>query len=89
MIFLVAQPGGSPPRRYGAGQRVAGDVLDREHLGPGEARAPQTRGMGGQHLRRSRETPGAEQCDEAGENGLGGATVELLVGDGPGERFVG
>ena len=86
---LVVQPRGRPPRRHRAGQRVAGDVLDRAHLGAREAGAAQSRGVRGRDVRRRGEAPVAEERHEAGEDRLRGPAVELLVGDGAGQRLVG
>src|SRR5712691_2963525 len=87
--LLVAQPRGRPARRHRARERMPRDVLEGAGLRPREARPPQGGWVRGHDSRRLGEAPAAEERDEAREDGLGGAAVQLLVGDGPRRRLVG
>src|SRR5947199_2729410 len=86
--LLVTQAQRGAPRRYRALERVPRDVLDRLHLAPREPGQPQpgrTRGGDGGRRRKASVT---EEAHEAGQDRLGGAAVQLLVGDGASERLV-
>jgi len=86
---LVVEAGRRPSCRHGARERVPGDVLDGAHLAAGEPGPAQPRGACRRDVRRRRKAAVVEERDEAREDRLRGAAVELLVGDGAGERFVG
>ena len=80
--FLVVQLGDVAGGRDGAVQGLGGDVADGGDLGEREAaRADLGVGDAGQ-IFRAGKPPAGKEFFEAGEDGVGGGAVQLLVGDG-------
>src|SRR5439155_1231291 len=85
---VVLQAAARASRRHEALDRVARDVLDGADLGAREPGAAKPRGARGQHQLRRREATVRKESDEAAEDRLSRASVELLMRDGAREGLV-
>ena len=70
-----------------AGEHSRGEVADVRGFGAREPNAPQSFGVGREYILGAREIAIREQSAEAAEDCFGGASAELLIGDGAHERF--
>jgi len=67
---------------------MAGNVLERADLRAREPGTAEGRHARSQHGCRLGKAPVREEVDESAEYGLGGAAVELLVGDSARQRLI-
>jgi hypothetical protein len=87
--FFVVKTPCLRARRDNSVTRLGSDVADGGDLVARETDRVQSRKMRCQHLARFGELLARIKRDEAAENRLGGAAVELLVRDGARQAFVG